>query len=80
MKMSTFPSFFLTIFHVMIFPLNVDCVSDIYCDLGQFHHHHIFQVFLGFGVAGPIKSMPSGYSLDAEFNSASKELSQSKFE
>ena len=27
-----------------------------------------FQVFLLFGVAGSIKSMPSGYSLDAEFN------------
>ena len=39
-----------------------------------------FQVFLVFGVAGPFKSMPSGYSLDAEFNSASNELSQSKFE
>ena len=39
-----------------------------------------FQVFLVFGVAGSIKSMPSGYSLDAEFNSASNELSQSKFE
>ena len=24
-----------------------------------------FQVFLVFGVAGPVKSMPSGYSLDA---------------
>ena len=26
-----------------------------------------FQVFLVFGVAGSVKSMPSGYSLDAEF-------------
>ena len=43
-------------------------------------HHHVFQVFLVFGVAGSVKSMPSGYSLDAEFNSASKELSWSKFE
>ena len=34
-----------------------------------------FQVFLIFGVAGSIKSIPSGYSLDAEFNSASNELS-----
>ena len=39
-----------------------------------------FQVFLVFGVAGSVKSMPSGYSLDAEFNSTSNELSQSKFE
>ena len=39
-----------------------------------------FQVFLVFGVAGPVKRMPSGYSLDAEFNSTSNELSQSKFE
>ena len=39
-----------------------------------------FQVFLVFGVAGSIKSMPSGYSLDAEFNSASNELSRLKFE
>ena len=35
---------------------------------------HFFQVFLLFGVAGSIKSMPSGYSLDAEFNSTSNEL------
>ena len=39
-----------------------------------------FQVFLIFGVAGPVKSMPSGYSLDEEFNSTSNKLSQSKFE
>ena len=26
-----------------------------------------FQVFLVFGVAGPVKSMPSGYSLDAKY-------------
>ena len=39
-----------------------------------------FQVFLVFWVAGSIKIMPSGYSLDAKFNSASKELSCSKFE
>ena len=39
-----------------------------------------FQVFLFFGVAQSVKSMPSGYSLDVEFNSASNELSQSKFE
>ena len=44
------------------------------------HHHHIFQVFILFGVAGSVKSMPSGYSLDAEFNSASNEVSRSKFE
>ena len=35
-----------------------------------------FQVFLIFGVAGLIKSMLSGYSLDLEFNSTSSELSQ----
>ena len=34
-----------------------------------------FQVFLVFGVAGSVKSMPSGYSLDAEFNSTSNKLS-----
>ena len=39
-----------------------------------------FQVFLVFGVAGPVKSMQSGCSLDAELNSTSNELSQSKFE
>ena len=39
-----------------------------------------FQVFLVFGVAGSLKSMPSGYSLDAEFNAASNELSRAKFE
>ena len=43
-------------------------------------HHHVFQVFLVFGVATPIKSMSSGYSLDAEFNSTSNDLSCSKFE
>ena len=31
-----------------------------------------FQLFLVFGIAGSIKSMPRGYSLDAEFNSASQ--------
>ena len=36
-----------------------------------------FQVFLVFGVAGSIKSMQCGYSLDAESNSASNELSRS---
>ena len=44
------------------------------------HHHHVFQVFLVFGVVGSIKSMLSGYLLDVEFNSASNELSWSKFE
>ena len=34
-----------------------------------------FQVFLVFGVAGSVKSMLCGYSLDAEFNFASNELS-----
>ena len=32
-----------------------------------------FQVFLVFGVVGSVKSMLSGYSLDAEFNSTSNE-------
>ena len=32
-----------------------------------------FQVFLVLGVVGFIKSMPSGYSLDAEFDYVSKE-------
>ena len=39
-----------------------------------------FQVFLVFWVAESVKSMSSGYSLDGEFNSASKKLSRSKFE
>ena len=39
-----------------------------------------FQVFFIFGVEGSIKSMQCGYSLDAESNSASNELSQSKLE
>ena len=43
-------------------------------------HHHIFQIFLVFGVGGSVKSMQSGYSLDAEFNSASNEIYRSKFE
>ena len=41
---------------------------------------HFFRYFLFFGVARSVKSMLSGYSLDAEFNSASSELSRSKFE
>ena len=39
-----------------------------------------FQVFLVFGVAGSVKSMQCGYSLDVEQNSASNELSCLKFE
>ena len=35
-----------------------------------------FQVFLVFVVAGSVKSMPSGYLLDAELNSTSNELSR----
>ena len=33
--MSTFPSFIVTSFHVMIFPFNGDCVFDVYCDLDK---------------------------------------------
>ena len=39
-----------------------------------------FQVFLIFGVERSIKSMKCGYSLDAELNFASNELSCSEFE
>ena len=39
-----------------------------------------FLVFLVFGVTGSVKSMQCGYSLDVESNSASNELSRSKFE
>ena len=39
-----------------------------------------FQVFLVFGVAWSIKSISTGYSLDAEFNFSSHELSRLKFE
>ena len=39
-----------------------------------------FQVFLVFGIAESIKSIHCEYSLDANFNFASNELSQSKFE
>ena len=39
-----------------------------------------FQVFLVFGVAGSVKSMQCGYSLDEELNSTSNELSHSEFE
>ena len=39
-----------------------------------------FHVFLVFGVEESVKSMPIGYSLDVEFNSACNELSRSKFE
>ena len=38
-----------------------------------------FQVLLIFGVAGFVKSMECGYSLDAELNATSKELSHSEF-
>ena len=44
------------------------------------HHFIFFQVFLVFWVARSVKSMPSGYSLDVEFNYASNDLSWSKFE
>ena len=43
-------------------------------------HHHIFQVFLVFGVAGSVKSMHCGYSLDEKSNSTSNDLFWSKFE
>ena len=56
------------------YPKNKKNLKNVIC------HHHIFQVFLIFWVAGPIKSMPSGYPLDEKFNSASNELSRSKFE
>ena len=39
-----------------------------------------FQVFIVFGVAGFVKSMQCGYSLDAELNSTSIEPSRLKFE
>ena len=39
-----------------------------------------FQVFFVFGVAGSVKSMQRGYSLDEELNSASNELSRLEFE
>ena len=39
-----------------------------------------FQVFLGFGVEGSVKSMLSGYSLETELNFSSNELSQSKLQ
>ena len=40
----------------------------------------VFQVFLIFGVERSTKSMQSVYYFDAELNSASNELSRSKFE
>ena len=39
-----------------------------------------FLVFIVFGVAGSLKSIQCGYSLDAELNSISNELSHLKFE
>ena len=39
-----------------------------------------FQLFLVFGVAAFVKSIPSGYLLDVDFYFASNELSGSKFE
>ena len=39
-----------------------------------------FQVFIVFGVAGFVKIMQCGYSLDVEFNYASNKPSRSKFE
>ena len=44
------------------------------------HHHHVFSVIYFFVVEGSVKSMPSGYPLDVEFNCTSNELSQLKFE
>ena len=34
--------------------------------MGWWCHHHIFQIFLVFQVVGSIKSMSSGYSLNAK--------------
>ena len=42
--------------------------------------NHAFHVFPTFCVAGSIKSMQHGYSLDEELNFASNEYSHSKFE
>ena len=42
--------------------------------------NHVFHVFLNFHVAGSIKSMQHGYSLDRELNFASNEYSHLKFE
>ena len=48
------------------------------------HHDDVilmfFQSFLVFGVAGSVKSMDCGYSLDVELNYASNNLLHSKFE
>ena len=44
------------------------------------HHHHIFSGISGFCGSWVRQSMPTGYLLDAEFNFASNDLSQSKFE
>ena len=55
------------------------CIFDIspcvFTQISIERAHSVFQVFLVFGVAGSIKSMSSGYSLDAELNSTSNELS-----
>ena len=39
-----------------------------------------FQVFLTFGIAGSVKNLQCGYSLDVELNSTSNELFYFKFE
>ena len=44
------------------------------------HHYHIFSDISYFWGRGSIKSMQCGYSLDAELNFASNELSRLKFE
>ena len=41
-------------------------------------YNHVFHVFLIFRVAGPIKSIQHGYSLDEELNFSSNKCSCSK--
>ena len=56
-------------------PKNKKCMKNVMMTSSS--HFSGISCFWG---RGPIKIMPSGYSLDAEFNSTFNELSQSKFE
>ena len=73
-----------TTFFIRIFDISPCGFTEILSRRARWMRNSIiitfFQVSLIFWVAGSIKSMQCGYSLDAELNSGSNELSRSNFE
>ena len=66
-----------TFFFVCIFDISPCVFTQISIGRARWMRDDViisfFQVFLVFGVAGSVKSMPNGYSMDAKLNSASNE-------